>query len=1297
MIKRLFSILLSVCMVLTILPSVVFAEGEQAQWGIAGDDGSAPMTWEGNGDLAAAMNYANGLDEGNIAYIQLLGDINKDNHTTWPLNFNSGKTTILDLNGKNIDRGLTSSVASISGHVIAVGGDLTLKDSSSSANGKITGGNTNTTYYSCGGVYVEENGKFTMLSGNITGNKGQTGGGVFVGSNGNFEMQGGNITDNLASAGAGVYVNNIGILTMKGGNITGNTAVNGGGVYIGWSNPKFGLFNMQGGSIADNVAKNGGGVYNGGDLTITGGSITRNKSEMNIRGGDGGGIYTQGTLKVGGTAVIKENYYMSGGSSFERNLALYKSISIVEPLTSGAAIGVTALNTMNNGFLMAETNFPWSFTNENLINYSSFFFSDNRNYVILYGTDKKLTIDLWRANHTAAASANTYTPIVGEDDEITLTVKDNLGNTDTSFDGDKNVTIAGVEAAPGGIYGSFNGTALDSSSAGAGQAIGVTFADGVATPKLKLDKADKQSIGFSIAGVTTPATNTLTITPTHGTAASMAVTQDITAPISNGRQFAQQPKVTLKDAYGNICTSDITTVVTAAKEDAGTWTLTGTTTATAISGVATFTNLGATNVSQVTGAQLAFNSGSLVEATSSAVTLPAPAGAQIATSSAGSLTPTAGADDAITFTVKDALGNTDPNFDGAHNVTIAGVEAAPDGTYGDFNGTALTSDSAGTGQAISLDFANGVATPNLKLNKADAQTIEFSIEGVTTPVTNTLTITPTHGTAASMVVTQDITAPISNGGQFAQQPKVTLKDAYGNICTSDNTTIVTAVKEDAGTWTLTGTTTATAINGIATFANLGATNATLVNSAQLSFTSEALTKVTSAAVTLPAPVVTNSGGGSGTTNTTPVQSTIVIVNGVQQNAGTETISTDKGQSTVTVTVNNEKIESKINEFVKNNTDGDNNLIQIPIADTKSEVSKVELTGDIVKKLEKNSFDVSVKRDTVEYVIPAEEFTISKVAETLGVKETDLEDIKVEVKITRADETAVAKYNEVAKANGAALVISPISFEVVAKTTKADGSTGEVGINKFRNFVERVMEIPAGVDPGKITTGIVFNPDGTYSHVPTYVYQKDGKWYARINSLTNSTYTLIYNEAAFADAQGRWYEQIVSEMASRKIINGKSETSFDGKASITRAEFAAILIRALGLTDDGVSSFSDVRNRDWYYGSVGTGVEYSLVNGYMDGSFKPEAAITRLEAMIMVQRAAKIADYSGIAGNLAPFSDGRKIDAWAKSAAEFNVGSGLIVGNDGKLRPGDKISRAETATVILRLLQKAELVDVRTKI
>jgi hypothetical protein len=83
-------------------------------------------------------------------------------------------------------------------------------------------------------------------------------------------------------------------------------------------------------------------------------------------------------------------------------------------------------------------------------------------------------------------------------------------------------------------------------------------------------------------------------------------------------------------------------------------------------------------------------------------------------------------------------------------------------------------------------------------------------------------------------------------------------------------------------------------------------------------------------------------------------------------------------------------------------------------------------------------------------------------------------------------------------------------------------------------------------------------------------------------------------------------------------------------------------------------------------------------------------------MAMAQRAAKIAEFTGTNGSLASFTDSDKISAWAKSAAEFNVGSGLIVCSNDELRSGEDISRAETATVILRLLQKAELVDVRSK-
>lgn len=112
------------------------------------------------------------------------------------------------------------------------------------------------------------------------------------------------------------------------------------------------------------------------------------------------------------------------------------------------------------------------------------------------------------------------------------------------------------------------------------------------------------------------------------------------------------------------------------------------------------------------------------------------------------------------------------------------------------------------------------------------------------------------------------------------------------------------------------------------------------------------------------------------------------------------------------------------------------------------------------RLKQNTFDVSVKRDAVEYIIPAKELTISNVAKELGVAETSLKDIKVEVQITKLDDAVVAKYNEVAKENGATIVFPPTAFEVVAKTTDADGKRKDVKISKFSNYVERVMKIPA---------------------------------------------------------------------------------------------------------------------------------------------------------------------------------------------------------------------------------------------
>ena len=131
--------------------------------------------------------------------------------------------------------------------------------------------------------------------------------------------------------------------------------------------------------------------------------------------------------------------------------------------------------------------------------------------------------------------------------------------------------------------------------------------------------------------------------------------------------------------------------------------------------------------------------------------------------------------------------------------------------------------------------------------------------------------------------------------------------------------------------------------------------------------------------------------------------------------------------------------------------------------------------------------------------------------------------------------------------------------------------------------------------------------------------------------------------------------------------------------------------------DGTSSFTDVNSGDWYYGSVGAAVQYGIVLGYEDNTFRPLNNITRQEAMAMMQRAAKVAAYTGQTGTLTNFTDASAVAAWAEAAAQFNVGSGLIVGSSGAIKPTDNITRAESATVVLRLLQKAGLVDIRTQI
>ena len=432
-----------------------------------------------------------------------------------------------------------------------------------------------------------------------------------------------------------------------------------------------------------------------------------------------------------------------------------------------------------------------------------------------------------------------------------------------------------------------------------------------------------------------------------------------------------------------------------------------------------------------------------------------------------------------------------------------------------------------------------------------------------------------------------------------------------------------------------------------------------------------------------------------TSPTTQTGTVNVVVNGKTENAGTETSSTENGKSTITVAVNNKMIESKIDEAVKNNLTGQQNVMQVPVQDTKADVVKVELTGDIVKLLETNIFDISVKRDTVEYVIPAKELTISNIAKELGVVETSLIDIKVEIKITKVEDSVVAKYNEMAKANGTQLVFPPTGFEVVAKTTNAAGITENVNISKFSNFVERIMEIPAEVDPSNITTGVVFNSDGTYSHVPTNIFQKDGKWYASLNSLTNSNYSVIWNQITVEAVENHWSKDAVNDMASRLVVFNAD--TFEPNKAITRADFTEYIVRALGLYREGSiyeNIFKDISATETRTLAILIAKEYGIVSGYTDGTFRGDNLITREEAMVMYQRAMKISNLNGTdKEKYLTYMDYTDVSGWAETSVKEVIAAHVFKGTTATtISPKSHLTYAEAVQAIKNLLVESNLIN-----
>ncbi|KAI7263874.1 hypothetical protein KC345_g9002 [Hortaea werneckii] len=305
------------------------------------------------------------------------------------------------------------------------------------------------------------------------------------------------------------------------------------------------------------------------------------------------------------------------------------------------------------------------------------------------------------------------------------------------------------------------------------------------------------------------------------------------------------------------------------------------------------------------------------------------------------------------------------------------------------------------------------------------------------------------------------------------------------------------------------------------------------------------------------------------------------------------------------------------------------------------------------------------------------------------------DFTITVSILQADTATLSGVNTAigAQAGSVTLAAPVIEFSITAVA-----GNNSVPLNNFGStYVERSITAP-GTLSSQGATAVSYDPaTGKLSFVPSvFTGNSSGNTEVTIKRNSNSYYTVVKSAKTFSDITGHWAKPAIDLLASKLIITGTSSTAFSPSQSVTRAEFAALITRSLGLASaSGGTAFSDVSSTAWYADAVQTAAAAGLITGYTDGSFKPGSPITRQEMAAVLSKAIKYTGKTLTAdpAALAKFSDAAGIPAWSKTAVAEIAAAGIIQGTpDGAFAPAKLATRAEAATMLEKTLKSLQFIN-----
>ncbi|MCL6664217.1 InlB B-repeat-containing protein [Paenibacillus amylolyticus] len=298
------------------------------------------------------------------------------------------------------------------------------------------------------------------------------------------------------------------------------------------------------------------------------------------------------------------------------------------------------------------------------------------------------------------------------------------------------------------------------------------------------------------------------------------------------------------------------------------------------------------------------------------------------------------------------------------------------------------------------------------------------------------------------------------------------------------------------------------------------------------------------------------------------------------------------------------------------------------------------------------------------------------------------DSALTISIVEGSKEAQARVERVAQTMDARVVLKqPVTLSV-----DINGQDTEDGSN---DYLHKSIVIPAGFNPDQITV-VRIDANGQLHFVPAVFTATQ----AEILSTQGGEYTIISMNKVFNDVQQHWAGEDIQQMANKLIVDGRPDGSFAPEQPITRAEFTAMLVRAMGLSGGSVktelpSAFNDVDSEQWYANALITAGSKGLVNGFADGSFHPDGQITREQMATMLDRALNLMKIPNdqLTGTTPSFTDASNISNWSSDAVARLVETGIVKGmNGGTFAPQENATRAQSTVMLMRLMRFAQLIN-----